>query len=100
MDLRTLTRFLGGGIVAVFLASGYAVLQAQLPGVPQQNCGGEHEAPCPFVGDDFPCDNGLVRSLPTKCGCLVNGPFGGCLIPRLCTTCESGTRRRPAVDVF
>jgi hypothetical protein len=90
----------GGGIVALMLACACAMLQAQVPAVTQQDCGGEGQVPCAISLTNAACDTGLRRSAPANCGCLVTGPFGGCLIPRLCTTCVNHTRRRSSINTF
>jgi PKD domain len=94
MNARTLARLLTGCAVAVFLASGYAIVQAQTPNVPQSNCGNENQPPCGISVLNAVCDTGLARSAPYTCGCLLSGPFGGCLIPQLCTKCQNFLRRR------
>jgi hypothetical protein len=93
----TLARMIRGCVVAVFLASSYAVLRAQ---VPQQNCGNEGEAPCGVTLTNAVCDTGLRLSLPKNCGCLLRGFFGNCLIPKLCITCVNYTRKHPSLDTF
>ena len=55
MNTKTLARLIGGCAVALFLASGYAVLQAQ---VPQQTCGNEGEVPCGITLTNAVCDTG------------------------------------------
>lgn len=66
-----------------------------------QSCGNEGEAPCALI--DLPtvgrCDTALTP-VTRVCGCVLRGPFGNCLIPRLCTTCVNERRRVPAVNGF
>jgi hypothetical protein len=99
MNAKTLARMLAGCAAAVVLSSGYAILQAQSP-VTQQDCGNEGQVPCAITLTNAACDTGLRRSAPTICGCLVSGPFGMCLLPRLCTTCVNHTRRRSSINTF
>ena len=43
------------------------------------------------------CDTGLGNSLE-RCGCLLTGLFGNCLIPRICEICRNQTRHRTATS--
>jgi len=99
--MKTTTRkMVGTAVVLVLVAMGYALLHAQSQSVvPQFGCGNEGEAPCPISTTNAVCDTGLALSPPKKCGCLLNGPFGGCLIPKLCITCENFSRRRPSISL-
>ena len=97
MNTKTLARVTGGCALALFLASSYAVLRAQIP---QQSCGNEGEAPCGITLTNAVCDTGLQLSLPKTCGCLLRGFFGNCLIPKLCLSCINYTRKLPEVDAF
>ena len=100
MKARFVIRVIGGGALAILLASAYAVLEAQSPLIPQVDCGNEGQVPCSITLTNLACDTGLQRTLPTRCGCLLSGPFGGCLIPQLCTKCVNFTRRLPSVNAF
>jgi hypothetical protein len=65
-------------------------------------CGNEGEGSCDPFETDFwnaSCDSGLRREV-NRCGCLLHGPFGGCLIPQFCGTCVNDTRRRPSLNAF
>ncbi len=85
------------GILALDLAGPVGV-SAQTT----QNCGNEGEDPCWLqtgTGTGDFCDTGLGLEL-WICGCLVQNPFGGCLIPLPCLTCENNGRRRAEIDAF
>src|SRR5262245_12453650 len=100
MISMTRARLIGGIALAVLLACGYATVLAQAPHVPQQTCGNEGQVPCSMTLFNAVCDTGLEQSAPYTCGCLLQGPFGGCLLPQLCTKCINFTRQRTPVNAF
>src|SRR5262245_34841805 len=85
-------------VLVLVLATSYAIVRSAA--VPQQDCGNEGEPPCSLSLTNAVCDTGLLPSVPKTCGCLLRGLFGNCLIPKLCVTCVSSTRRHPALDTF
>src|SRR5438128_3633885 len=85
------------GALGVALVLSLAILHAQIP---QQDCGNEGDPPCQISVFNAVCDTGLRLSLPRVCGCILHGPFGGCLIPKLCLFCVNYTRRQPGLDGF
>jgi hypothetical protein len=67
-----------------------------------RNCGNENELVCGIGEHDRwtdACDNAL-KPQTQNCGCLVAGPLGGCLIPKLCNVCVNDTRRRASINDF
>jgi hypothetical protein len=85
------------GFATAFIISAPHAAVAQT--LPAEKCGNEGEVPCGVSAFNYVCDTGL--GLSTRiCGCLLSGPFGGCIIPAICTTCENVTRRRSSIDGF
>ena len=81
--------------VLVSLLVGYTDMRAQDT---LRTCGNEAEPACGLLEKDVfngVCDSGLRLSIE-RCGCLLRGLFGNCLIPRLCSVCRNDTRHRPA----
>jgi hypothetical protein len=65
-----------------------------------QACGNEGELACPISTSAPRCDTGLDMTGPQVCGCAVSGPFGICLVPRVCRYCVNSTRHSPAGRLF
>lgn len=85
-----------GCVALVSLVLGYSSSNAQITGS-LRTCGNEGELACGLLEKDAynaPCDSGLAAQVE-RCGCLLQGPFGGCLIPRFCAVCRNDTRHRP-----
>jgi hypothetical protein len=64
-----------------------------------QFCGNEGESPCAGSLFNSACDTGL-KAETNICGCALRGPFGICLFPKLCTTCENDTRHQAGAAEF
>lgn len=99
-DARSRGRLVVAFGVAIIVAGlgGAISLRAQTT----QSCGNENELTCGLI-DTLTvgrCDTGLDPSAPRVCGCILRGPFGNCLIPRMCVYCVNDTRRVSAVNGF
>jgi hypothetical protein len=70
------------------------------PGSTLRSCGNEAESACGLLEKDLwneRCDTGLQVSTE-RCGCVLTGLLGNCLIPRICQICRNETRHRAATS--
>lgn len=67
-----------------------------------RDCGNENELGCGLFERDLwngTCDAGL-HSSRERCGCLLHGLLGNCLIPQFCNLCRNDTRHRPETSAL
>lgn len=96
MRTRAATVVLALSFIAVLGLSVRASQVSPLSGEGLRLCGNEGEEPCGLFERDLyneTCDSGLAVQ-QRICGCLLRGPFGGCLLWRRCESCVNATRNR------